>query len=103
VAGDDDEEDIDDLEHEFNIDDEKQKQLQGNMQNSQITEAMLHGKMSYGRGPDDGEGNNTPQIPPIITGSRSVPVTCLPLITLASIVLSFLVRICSYGYILTER
>ena len=44
------------------------------MQNSQITEAMLHGKMSYGRGPDDGEGNNTPMIPPIITGSRSVPV-----------------------------
>jgi hypothetical protein len=44
------------------------------MQNSQITEAMLHGRMSYGRGPDDGDGNNTPQIPPIITGSRSVPV-----------------------------
>ncbi|KAG2635107.1 hypothetical protein PVAP13_2NG336042 [Panicum virgatum] len=78
VAGDDDEEDIDDLEHEFNIDDEKQQQLQlqaGGMQNSQITEAMLHGKMSYGRGPDDGEGNNTPQIPQIITGSRSVPVS----------------------------
>ncbi|CAL5081501.1 unnamed protein product [Urochloa decumbens] len=76
VAGDDDEEDIDDLEHEFNIDDEKEKQLQGgSMQNSQITEAMLHGKMSYGRGPEDGEGNNTPMIPPIITGSRSVPVS----------------------------
>jgi cellulose synthase A len=77
VAGDDDEEDIDDLEHEFNIDDEKQRQLEGNMQNSQITEAMLHGKMSYGRGADDGEGNNTPQMPPIITGARSVPV-CIP-------------------------
>ncbi|KAG2643506.1 hypothetical protein PVAP13_2KG339200 [Panicum virgatum] len=77
VAGDDDEEDIDDLEHEFNIDDDKQQQLvqAGGMQNSQITEAMLHGKMSYGRGPDDGEGNNTPQIPQIITGSRSVPVS----------------------------
>ncbi|NP_001306681.1 Cellulose synthase A catalytic subunit 9 [UDP-forming] [Zea mays] len=75
VAGDDDEEDIDDLEHEFNIDDEKQRQLEGNMQNSQITEAMLHGKMSYGRGADDGEGNNTPQMPPIITGARSVPVS----------------------------
>ena len=76
MAGDDDEEDIDDLEHEFNIDDDKQQQLvqAGGMQNSQITEAMLHGKMSYGRGPDDGEGNNTPQIPQIITGSRSVPV-----------------------------
>jgi cellulose synthase A len=47
------------------------------MQNSQITEAMLHGKMSYGRGADDGEGNNTPQMPPIITGARSVPV-CIP-------------------------
>ncbi|KAF8657739.1 hypothetical protein HU200_059899 [Digitaria exilis] len=74
VAGDEDEEDIDDLEHEFNIDDEKNKQL--TLHNGQITEAMLHGKMSYGRGPDDGEGNNTPQmIPPIITGSRSVPVS----------------------------
>lgn len=83
MAGDDDEEDIDDLEHEFNIDDEKQQQLQlqaGGMQNSQITEAMLHGKMSYGRGPDDGEGNNTPQIPQIITGSRSVPVR-MPLLS----------------------
>lgn len=79
MAGDDDEEDIDDLEHEFNIDDEKQKQQQEGMQNSHITEAMLHGKMSYGRGPDDGEGNNTPQIPPIITGARSVPVC--PLVT----------------------
>ena len=47
------------------------------MQNSQITEAMLHGKMSYGRGADDGEGNNTPQMPPIITGAGSVPV-CIP-------------------------
>ncbi|KAL6656034.1 hypothetical protein ACP70R_006860 [Stipagrostis hirtigluma subsp. patula] len=75
VPGDEDEEDIDDLEHEFNIDDEKQQQGAG-VQNSHITEAMLHGKMSYGRGPDDGtEGNNTPQIPPIITGSRSVPVS----------------------------
>ena len=76
MEGDEDEEDIDDLEHEFNIDEENQKQLQlqGGMQNSHITEAMLHGKMSYGRGPDDGEGNNTPQIPQIITGSRSVPV-----------------------------
>jgi cellulose synthase A len=77
VPGDEDEEDIDDLEHEFNIDDEKQKQLQQDqdgMQNSHITEAMLHGKMSYGRGPDDGDGNSTP-LPPIITGARSVPVS----------------------------
>ncbi|KAK3130117.1 hypothetical protein QOZ80_6BG0489130 [Eleusine coracana subsp. coracana] len=79
VEGDEDEEDIDDLEHEFNIDDEKHKQLQlqgGAMHNSHITEAMLHGKMSYGRGPEEGEGGNTtPAIPPIITGSRSVPVS----------------------------
>jgi cellulose synthase A len=71
VEGDEDEEGIDD------IDDEKQKQEQlqgGAMQSSHITEAMLHGKMSYGRGPEDGDGNNTPMIPPIITGSRSVPV-----------------------------
>ncbi|KAG8056796.1 hypothetical protein GUJ93_ZPchr0002g23725 [Zizania palustris] len=82
VAGDEEEEDIDDLEHEFNIDDEKQKQKQKQlqqqheegMQNSHITEAMLHGKMSYGRGPDDGDGNSTP-LPPIITGARSVPVS----------------------------
>lgn len=77
MEGDEDEEDIDDLEHEFNMDDEKQKQQQlqgGAVQNSHITEAMLHGKMSYGRGPEEGEGNNTPAIPPIITGSRSVPV-----------------------------
>lgn len=48
VEGDDDEEDIDDIEHEFNIDDERNK-------HSHIAEAMLHGKMSYGRGPDDNE------------------------------------------------
>jgi cellulose synthase A len=71
VEGDEDEEDIDDLEHEFDIVGEKHKQLQ----NSHVTEAMLHGKMSYGRGPEDGEGNNTPMIPPIIAGSRSVPVS----------------------------
>jgi cellulose synthase A len=73
VEGDEDEEDIDDLEHEFDIVGEKQQQLQ----NSHVTEAMLHGKMSYGRGPEDGEGNNTPMIPPIIAGSRSVPVHSL--------------------------
>jgi cellulose synthase A len=73
VEGDEDEEDIDDLEHEFDIVGEKHKQLQ----NSHVTEAMLHGKMSYGRGPEDGEGNNTPMIPPIIAGSRSVPVRSL--------------------------
>ncbi|VAI32701.1 unnamed protein product [Triticum turgidum subsp. durum] len=77
VEGDEDEEDIDDLEHEFNIDDDKQQQ-HGALQNSHITEAMLHGKMSYGRASEDGgEGNNTPMvgIPPIITGNRSMPVS----------------------------
>lgn len=48
VEGDDDEEDIDDIEHEFNIDDERNN-------HSHLAEAMLHGKMSYGRGPDDEE------------------------------------------------
>uniref|UniRef100_A0A453KWM3 Cellulose synthase n=1 Tax=Aegilops tauschii subsp. strangulata TaxID=200361 RepID=A0A453KWM3_AEGTS len=78
VEGDEDEEDIDDLEHEFNIDDDKQLQQHGALQNSHITEAMLHGRMSYGRASEDGgEGNNTPMvgIPPIITGNRSMPVS----------------------------
>ncbi|KGN61215.1 cellulose synthase A catalytic subunit 7 [UDP-forming] [Cucumis sativus] len=48
VEGDDDEEDIDDIEHEFNMDDERNN-------HSHLAEAMLHGKMSYGRGPDDEE------------------------------------------------
>lgn len=46
VEGDDDEEDVDDIEHEFNIDEEQNN-------NSHIAESMLHGKMSYGRGHDD--------------------------------------------------
>ncbi|KAF7065667.1 hypothetical protein CFC21_071748 [Triticum aestivum] len=78
VEGDEDEEDIDDLEHEFNIDDDKQLQQHGALQNSHITEAMLHGRMSYGRASEDGgEGNTTPMvgIPPIITGNRSMPVS----------------------------
>lgn len=63
VEGDDDEEDIDDIEHEFNIDEQKK--------NTSIAEAMLHGKMSYGRGPDDEENV---QYPPVIAGVRSRPV-----------------------------
>ncbi|PNT64610.1 cellulose synthase A catalytic subunit 9 [UDP-forming] [Brachypodium distachyon] len=76
VEGDDDEEDIDDIEHEFNIDDDdKQRAIQLH-NNSHITEAMLHGRMSYGRASEDGgEGNNTPLVPPIITGNRSMPVS----------------------------
>nr|XP_027071619.1 cellulose synthase A catalytic subunit 7 [UDP-forming] [Coffea arabica] len=65
VEGDDDEEDIDDIEHEFNIDDERNK-------NTKIAEAMLHGKMSYGRGPEDEEAA---QYPPVIAGFRSRPVS----------------------------
>ncbi|KAK1323864.1 Cellulose synthase A catalytic subunit 9 [UDP-forming] [Acorus calamus] len=60
VEGDDDEEDVDDIEHEFNIEDGQNKQ-------NHLAEAMLYGKMSVGRGPDD--------LPPIITGNRSRPVS----------------------------
>ncbi|KAM0040971.1 putative cellulose synthase (UDP-forming) chromatin regulator PHD family [Helianthus debilis subsp. tardiflorus] len=68
VEGDDDEEDVDDIEHEFNIDDEHNK-------NNNIAEAMLHGKMSYGRGPeDDHDNNNNTQYPPVIAG-RSAHVS----------------------------
>ncbi|XP_010905024.1 cellulose synthase A catalytic subunit 9 [UDP-forming] [Elaeis guineensis] len=74
VEGDDDEEDIDDLEHEFNIDDEQNKRQQEPQQNKHITEAMLYGKMSYGRGPEDDQ-SNPPQFPPIITGAHSRPVS----------------------------
>ncbi|KAJ0965822.1 hypothetical protein J5N97_026960 [Dioscorea zingiberensis] len=82
VEGDDDEEDIDDIEHEFNIEDEEQnkrqhqhqqQQQQQQQQNKHITEAMLYGKMSYGRGPDNGD-TSPPQFPPIIT-ARSRPVS----------------------------
>lgn len=65
MAGDDDEEDVDDIEHEFNIEDEQEKK-------KHLTEAMLHGKMTYGRGHDDEENS---QFPPVITGVRSRPVS----------------------------
>lgn len=61
MEGDDDEEDIDDIEHEFNMDDEQYK-------NNHVAEAMLHGKMSYGRGHDDEENAH---FPPVIAGLRS--------------------------------
>lgn len=61
MEGDEDEEDIDDIEHEFKIEDEKNK-------NRNIVETMLHGKMSYGRGAEDEE---TAQYPPVIAGMRS--------------------------------
>lgn len=66
VEGDDDEEDIDDIEHEFNIDEQQNK-------NKQVHVAdMLHGKMSYGRGPETDENS---QFPPVIAGVRSRPVS----------------------------
>ncbi|XP_071706841.1 cellulose synthase A catalytic subunit 7 [UDP-forming] [Rutidosis leptorrhynchoides] len=55
VEGDDDEEDVDDIEHEFNINDEQNK-------NKDIAEALLHGKMSYGRGPEDDENSQYPHV-----------------------------------------
>lgn len=64
MEGDDDEEDVDDIEHEFNIEDERKKQ-------EYVVDAMLHGKMSYGRGPEDDENS---QFPPVIAGGRSRPV-----------------------------
>lgn len=70
MEGDDDEEDVDDIEHEFNIEDERNK-------NNHSAEAMLHGKMSYGRGPEDDENA---QFPPVIAGGRSVPVRFAPLL-----------------------
>lgn len=48
VPGDADEEDIDDIEHEFNIEDESENQ-------KHATEAVLNGKLSYGRGPNEDE------------------------------------------------
>ncbi|KAL2936425.1 Cellulose synthase A catalytic subunit 7 [UDP-forming] [Bienertia sinuspersici] len=62
VEGDEDEEDIDDIEHEFNMDDERHNQ------NNQVAQAMLQGKMSYGRGHDDEENSH---FPPVIAGLRS--------------------------------
>ncbi|KAH7546110.1 cellulose synthase A catalytic subunit 7 [UDP-forming] [Ziziphus jujuba] len=66
VEGDEDEEDVDDIEQEFKIEDEKKK-------NEYIVDAMLHGKMSYGRGPEDDENAQFPV--PVITGGRSRPVS----------------------------
>jgi len=68
VEGDDDEEDVDDIEHEFNIDEQTNK-------HGQVAEAMLHGKMSYGRGPEDDENSQFPT--PVIAGGRSRPVSLI--------------------------
>lgn len=87
VEGDDDEEDVDDIEHEFNINSnhhpEDDDQLNNgntrsstynkhNINNEHLAEAMLHGKMSYGRGPDDPDQDS--QFPSVIAGGRSRPV-----------------------------
>ncbi|MCI24187.1 cellulose synthase A catalytic subunit 7, partial [Trifolium medium] len=61
VEGDDDEEDVDDIEHEFNIEDKINN-------HDHSAEAMLHGKMSYGRGPEDDENAH---FPAVIAGGRS--------------------------------
>lgn len=66
MDGDEDEEDVDDIEHEFKIEHDEQSK------NKHIAEAMLHGKMSYGRGPEDDENV---QYPPVISGGRSRPVS----------------------------
>ncbi|CAL0320121.1 unnamed protein product [Lupinus luteus] len=65
VQGDEEEEGVDDIEHEFKIDDQMNK-------HGYVAEAMLHGKMSYGRGPEDDEHS---QFPPVISGGRSRPVS----------------------------
>ncbi|KAF3452931.1 hypothetical protein FNV43_RR03364 [Rhamnella rubrinervis] len=65
VEGDEDEEDVDDIEHEFNMEDERKK-------SEYVVDAMLHGKMSYGRGPEDDENAH---FPPVIAGGRSLPVS----------------------------
>ncbi|XP_065848978.1 cellulose synthase A catalytic subunit 7 [UDP-forming] [Euphorbia lathyris] len=63
VEGDEDEEDIDDIEHEFNIEHHQHN-----------TESMLYGKMTFGRGRDDDDLNA--HLPPVIAGGlRSRPVS----------------------------
>lgn len=56
---------MDDLEHEFNIEDEKEK-------GKHVVDALLYGKMSYGRGLEDDEGHH---FAPIVTNPRSRPVS----------------------------
>lgn len=55
---------MDDIEHEFNIEDQMNK-------HNNSSEAMLYGKMSYGRGPEDDENA---KFPAVIAGGRSRPV-----------------------------
>ncbi|KAL5547556.1 hypothetical protein UlMin_002787 [Ulmus minor] len=66
VDGDEDEEDVDDIEHEFNIEEDERKKQE------HTVDAMLHGKMSYGRGLEDEENA---QFPSVIAGVRSPHVS----------------------------
>ncbi|KAI4380528.1 hypothetical protein MLD38_006706 [Melastoma candidum] len=59
VQGDEDEEDVDDIEHEFKVEDENNKQ-------NHLDGYVLHGK---GRGPEDEDANS--QLSPGMTGLRS--------------------------------
>ncbi|MCO5601057.1 hypothetical protein L7F22_055174 [Adiantum nelumboides] len=67
VEGDEEEEDVDDLENEFNFDYESEKK-----NGQHIAEAMLHGQMSYGRGDDHDMPHMThtmiPQVPLLTNG-----------------------------------
>eukprot|EP00249_Psilotum_nudum_P010702 c22707_g1_i1 orf=736-4026(+) len=69
VEGDEDEEDVDDLDNEFNI-------TLDNREKQQIAEAMLHGHMSYGRGDNHHMPHMVqtadPQVP-LLTNGQSVP------------------------------
>ncbi|CAN4113259.1 unnamed protein product [Withania somnifera] len=56
---------FDDIEHEFKVDDEQNK-------SRLIVETILHGKMTYGRGPED---EDSVQYPPVIAGTHSHPVS----------------------------
>lgn len=76
IEGDEDEEELDDLDEEYEVDfDTYEKQ--------QIAEAMLHGHMSYGRGDDRDMPRmvqtTEPQTPPSPTVHRSqaIPKSCL--------------------------
>lgn len=78
VEGDEEEEDVDDLENEFNFDYENEKQ-----NGQHIAEAMLHGQMSYGRGDDHDMPHMThtmlPQVPLLTNGPMvSTPSSVSP-------------------------
>jgi len=63
---------VDDIEHEFKIEDKMNN-------HDHSAEAMLHGKMSYGRGPEDDENAH---FPAVIAGGRSRNVRIAPFLIL---------------------